>query len=287
VRSAGAKAAAAGKAAAAAAAAAAALAAVPELAALGAPLATGAPVALTEDDTEYAVAVVKHVFPAALLLAFTVTNTVAEQVLDDVRVEVDVGGSPFTITSTLPAPHLPPNSPSPVFVLLARPPAPALPAASLRAGLRFRVRELDPSTGEPEDGGYDDEYALEDVPVSTADYVVAEPLADWSAAWDAAGGEREATDTYDLGPRDSLQAAADAVVASLGLAPCAGSDAVPPNARSHAVLLAGRVAGVPGRVLARVALGATPGGGVAMQVAARGTEAGEAAEAVHAVVQEG
>lgn len=43
-----------------------------------------APVELTEAETEYSVNVVKHVFPAHLVLQFNVINTIAEQLLEDV-----------------------------------------------------------------------------------------------------------------------------------------------------------------------------------------------------------
>ena len=39
------------------------------------------------------------------------------------------------------------------------------------------------------------------------------------------------------------QEAVEAVVGILGMAPCDGTDAVPPNARSHTVLLAGTLIG--------------------------------------------
>lgn len=39
------------------------------------------------------------------------------------------------------------------------------------------------------------------------------------------------------------QEAVEAVVGILGMAPCDGTEAVPPNARSHTVLLAGTLIG--------------------------------------------
>ncbi len=41
----------------------------------------------------------------------------------------------------------------------------------------------------------------------------------------------------------AAQEAVEAVVGILGMAPCDGTDAVPPNARSHTVLLAGTLIG--------------------------------------------
>ncbi len=48
-------------------------------------------------------------------------------------------------------------------------------------------------------------------------------------------------DEYALGVRPSLEDAVEAVIRILGMQPCEGSDAVPPNARS-AIRLATKVA---------------------------------------------
>lgn len=53
----------------------------------------------------------------------------------------------------------------------------------------------------------------------------------------------ERADEYGLGVREGLQEAAEAVIATLGMQPCEGTEAVPPNARSHTVLLAGTFVG--------------------------------------------
>ena len=47
-------------------------------------------VQLTEEETEYSVVAVKHVFDAAIALQFTCSNTVAEQILENVTVAVDL-----------------------------------------------------------------------------------------------------------------------------------------------------------------------------------------------------
>ena len=48
------------------------------------------PVQLTEEETEYNIVVIKHVFPNHTVLQFQCTNTVQEQVLEDVSVSVDL-----------------------------------------------------------------------------------------------------------------------------------------------------------------------------------------------------
>ena len=67
-----------------------ALAGVPQLAGLGQLFKSSAVVLLTEEETEYNVTLVKHVFPSHLVLQFNCTNTVAEQMLENVTVTVDL-----------------------------------------------------------------------------------------------------------------------------------------------------------------------------------------------------
>jgi len=290
----------------AAAAAAAALAAVPALAHLGAPSASTPPLRLTEEETEYSVALTKHLFGTSssnnlkIVLAFECANTVAEQLLERAVVDVEVAGSAWLVEATVAIPSLPHGKPGTSYVVLARNPECAndeetsnsiVPSALFPATLRFAVKEIDPSTGEAEPGdGYDDEYALEAVPLGPGDALKGLPLvADFTRSWDEFGEAGEVVDEYGLGERErGVEGAVEAVAAALSpLAVASGSDAVPPHARSHALLLCGSVAGA-GDVLVRAAFGATQDGNVMLKLAARGKGGSTAAaEAVHAVIQEG
>jgi coatomer protein complex subunit gamma len=44
-------------------------------------------------------------------------------------------------------------------------------AAKFACVLKFTSKEVDPSSGEPEQDGYEDEYTLEDIDVSVLDFV--------------------------------------------------------------------------------------------------------------------
>jgi coatomer protein complex subunit gamma len=57
----------------------------------------------------------------------------------------------------------------------------------------------------------------------------------------------------------------------LGMAPCEGSEAVPPNARSHATLLSGTFVGDV-RVLVRLNLGIDANQNVAMKLTVRSSD---------------
>ena len=109
-------------------------------------------------------------------------------------------------------------------------------------------------------------------------------LSNFRTAWEALPADTEREDDYGLGPRDGLQETAEAVVAILGMCPCEGSEAVPPNARSHTLLLSGAFPGGR-RALVRLLLGMDASGSVAMKVVSRAEDAA-LSEAVHAIIQE-
>ena len=77
-----------------------ALAAHPQFAQLGPLFKSCEPALLTEEETEYNIAAVVHVFPEHLLLQFNCTNTVPEQVLESVSVGVDLSEAVRTCLSS-------------------------------------------------------------------------------------------------------------------------------------------------------------------------------------------
>lgn len=70
--------------------------------------------------------------------------------------------------------------------------------------LKYVVKDCDPNTGETDDEGYDDEYALEDVDIAVADYMQRVSLANFSAAWEELGASHELEDTFSLSHMTSL-----------------------------------------------------------------------------------
>lgn len=255
-----------------------ALAAMPELAHLGELVKSSAQVQLTEEDTEYAVSVVKHVFPEHVVFQFDCSNTVAEQQLSEVSVLMDTADAEdFEEEAIVPLKSMPYGSSAPTYVVMARAEG-ALAFGKFYCTLRFNVKEVDPNTGEVEEDGFDDEYQLEDVEVTATDYIAPQGVSNFKRSWDELT-ENEATDDYGLGQRDTLQSAVVSVLESLNMAACEGSDAVPPNARSHTLLCAGSVMGLA--VCASVKLGMDAGRNVAMKLTVRAED-----EALCALVHE-
>lgn len=97
------------------------------------------------------------------------------------------------------------NSPSIVYVSFTRNVPDQYAVASFQCTLKFISKELDPSTGEPEEEGYEDEYQLEDVELSAGgDYIIPSYVT-FGAEWDRLRSGPNATETFALSAMDSLK----------------------------------------------------------------------------------
>jgi len=223
------------------------------------------PTELTESETEYTVAVIKHVFPAHVVLQFDCTNTLADQLLEQVRVELEVPEG-WEILAEVAAPRLEYNVAGTIYVVMATPEELSECVATIPANLKFTVKDCDPVTGEPDsEDGYDDEYQLEDIDVTVADHVARVMKGNFGAAWEEIGAEHEMEDTFQL-PFKTLEEAVKNMVTYLGLQPSERSDKVAEGRSSHTLLLSGLYrGGIEVLVRAKLALS----DGVAMQLTVR------------------
>jgi hypothetical protein len=65
--------------------------------------------------------------------------------------------------------------------------------------LKFTSKEIDPTTGEPEESGYDDEYQVEDLELVGSDYVVPAFAGSFDHVWEQTGANgEEASETLQL-----------------------------------------------------------------------------------------
>lgn len=172
---------------------------IPELAAYGIVLKSSAPVELTESETEYVVSVIKHVFKEAVVLQFDIKNTLDATVLTDVTVmsapsEEEESG--LEEDFIIPAAELKQNEPGVVYVAFKNPEG-AFAATTFTNILKFTSKEIDPTTNEPEESGYDDEYEVEALDLTGADYVVPAYAGSFENVWEQSNGE-EASETLQL-----------------------------------------------------------------------------------------
>ncbi|KAH6756078.1 coatomer gamma-2 subunit [Perilla frutescens var. hirtella] len=261
------------------------LSSIPEFANFGKLFKSSAPVELTEAETEYAVNVVKHIFDRHVVFQYNCTNTIPEQLLENVTVIVDASeAEEFSEVGVKPLKSLPYDTPAQTFVAFEKPEG--VPAAGKFSNtLRFSVKEVDTSTGEAEDDGVEDEYQLEDFEVVAADYILKVGVSNFRNAWESMDPDTERIDEYGLGPRESLVEAVNAVISLLGMQPCEGTEAVPTNSRSHTCLLSGVYIGNV-KVLVRLSFGIDGSKEVAMKLAVRSDDV-NVSEAVHEIVASG
>ncbi|EXB63576.1 Coatomer subunit gamma-2 [Morus notabilis] len=261
------------------------LSSIPEFSGFGKLFKSSAPVELTEAETEYAVNAVKHIFDSHVVIQYNCTNTIPEQLLENVTVIVDASeAEEFSEVATKPLRSFPYDTPGQIFVAFEKPEG-VTAVGKFSNMLRFIVKEVDLSTGEAEEDGVEDEYQLEDLEVVAADYMLKVPVSNFRNAWESMDPNGERVDEYGLGPRESLAEAVSAVINLLGMQPCEGTEVVPNNSRSHTALLSGVYIGNV-KVLVRLSFGIDSSKEVAMKLAVR-SEDENISDAIHEVVASG
>jgi coatomer protein complex subunit gamma len=176
---------------------------IPEMADLGTLIRSSRAQQLTESETEYVVSVVKHIFPAHLVLQFNVMNTLNDQLLQNVTVACDMSEpDAWEEESVVPLAKLPYGStPGVTYVVLkhlGEEEEYNFPAMTISGELKFTVYEVDPASGEAEEDGFEEEYPLEDMEVTPADFMAKVQVPDFREAWDSQGNENEVMAKFAL-----------------------------------------------------------------------------------------
>ncbi|XP_015677627.1 coatomer subunit gamma-1 [Protobothrops mucrosquamatus] len=216
------------------------LAAIPEFQGLG-PLfkSSPEPEALTELETEYVIRCTKHTFSNHMVFQFDCTNTLNDQILENVTVQMEPTEG-YEVIAYIPAKSLLYNQPGTCYTLIALPEEdPTAVACTFSCMMKFTVKDCDPNTGEAEEEGYEDEYVLEDLEVTIADHIQRVLKPNFGAAWEEVGDEFEKEETFTLSTVKTLEEAVGNIVKFLGMQPCERSDKVPDNKNSHTLYLAG------------------------------------------------
>jgi coatomer subunit gamma len=181
---------------------------IPELKAYGDVLKSSNVVELTESETEYVVTVVKHIFKEHVVLQYDIKNTIESTVLDNVTVLAAPSEDEEVVLEEefiIPAPRLKPNEPGVVYVAFKKAAETPFPITTFSNILKFTSKEIDPSNGEVEDGGYEDEYEIENLELSGADFVVPAFAGNFDHLWEGTGANgEEASETLQLGNVKSL-----------------------------------------------------------------------------------
>merc|ERR1711976_242110 len=245
-----------------------------------------APQNLTEAETEYKVRVLKHTYKQHIVLQFEVVNTLEDQLLEDVLVEVE-GCDGFEATHHLPAAKAKYNEAALTYTVLefadGGPDEIDLNAV-LPACLKFKVKDVDPNDPDEDTDeieAYDDEYALEEVELAVADHVQRIIKPNFQVAWDDMDEAEEVKDTYVLSTIPTLEQAVKDLQKFLGLYAQEKTDKIPEGQGSHSLLLAGVFRGGID-IMAKARLVLTKDG-VTMELTVRSTDI-EAAQFIASAV---
>jgi coatomer protein complex subunit gamma len=257
------------------------LGAIPEFSSYGAVLKSSPAIELTESGTEYVVSAVKHLFKEHVVVQFDINNTLADYVLSDVSVICTPAASEDEEESELvddgfviPIDLLRADEPGSVYVSFSKP-AESYVAASFTNVLKFTLKEIDPTTQEPEDSGYDDEYQVTDLELTGSDYVLPAFAGSFDHVWAALPATDEASETLQLSAVKGIPEGVELLVKALGMQPLEGSD-VALSSSTHTLKVYGKSVG-GGKVASTVRMAYSAKSGVTVKITARSEEPGLAA----------
>ncbi|EXJ77967.1 hypothetical protein A1O3_09126 [Capronia epimyces CBS 606.96] len=256
---------------------------IPELAAYGPVLKSSDVVELTESETEYVVSSVKHIFKEHVVIQYDIKNTLDQTVLENVTVLTSPSEDEEPSLEEefiIPATALKTNEPGVVYVAFKKLGGEqSFPTTTFSNVLKFTSKEVDPTTGEAEEGGYEDEYEVENLELTGADFVLPAFSGSFDHIWEGTGANgEEASETLQLATIKSITDATEQLAQSLSLQPLEGTDVALSNT-THTLKLYGKsVTG--GRVAALVKMAYSAKSGVTVKVSVRTDEAGLATSVI-------
>jgi coatomer protein complex subunit gamma len=217
---------------------------------------------------------------------FNVSNTLPDTVLEQVTVAMQTEDTGLTQDFVLPITSLSAaTSPGIAYVSFTRDAPEDYVTATFQGTLQFVSKELDPSTGEPEAEGYEDEYQTEEVELSAGGDYIVPSYAAFGPEWDRLKAGPSVTETFGLGtsveslkggssillPRYLLtvsSAACDSIIEVLNMEPLGGTE-IPTSSSVHTLQLSGLVTGGGGKVLVRCRMTFSQGVGVTLELGVR------------------
>ena len=174
---------------------------IPELKAHGTLLRSSSPVELTESETEYVVTAIKHIFKEHIVLQYDIKNTLPDTILEEVSVVATPAEEDESLEEEfiIPVSRLPTDQPGTVYISFKKNSNTAYPITSFTNILKFTSKEIDPTSGEPDETGYEDEYQVEDLELMGSDYVMPAFAGSFDHVWEQTGAHGdESSETLQL-----------------------------------------------------------------------------------------
>lgn len=179
---------------------------------------SSAPIPLTESETEYVVNCIKHTFAKHIVFQFDCTNTLNDQLLENVHMVMQPEIDGLIQVAEIPAEKLEYGVTGVIYVAFEQEDPDELgngnvypifcqivyfvltisiAIVSFTNTLTFEVKDCDPTTGEADPEGYNDEYQVEDVEVTTSDYIRTSYISNFAEEYENLA-EGEVVDTFAL-----------------------------------------------------------------------------------------
>ncbi|KAG2234014.1 hypothetical protein INT48_007104 [Thamnidium elegans] len=252
-----------------------ALSAIPQIAAFGALFKSSAKIEITETETEYSVNCVKHTFAKHILFQFNCLNTLNDQLLENVEMmmQIDDEESGLVRVLEIPAAKLEYDVPAQIYIGYEREDIDDFPIGKKKKKKKgelhkYTHKDCDPTTGEPDEEGYEDEYQVEDLDLLTSDYIRPTYVSNFEEEFSSyAEGEAIETLALDREKAPSLQAACTAIIDLLGMQPL-DDTSLPRNPNVHTLIMAGTFL-TGEKVLARCRMTFNSTSGVAFELSVR------------------
>lgn len=231
-------------------------------------LKTGAQIDLTTTEMEFYVTARPHLYAEHLVIQYDIKNTLVDTILEDISVLAQpIEEEMFTEDFTLEGAKATSTEDAVVYVSFKRSSDSPFGVSEFANTLKYTSKEVDPSTGEVQEEGYEDEYEVDTLEISAGVYISPLYLSNFASTFDSLGVASQSAETYALASLGSLQEACDKVVAALSMQPLEGSD-TPMQTSTHTMKLAGKsITGT--KVLANVQMAYSAKSGVTVKISAR------------------
>eukprot|EP01123_Difflugia_compressa_P014190 TRINITY_DN709_c1_g1_i1.p1 TRINITY_DN709_c1_g1~~TRINITY_DN709_c1_g1_i1.p1 ORF type:complete len:650 (-),score=137.94 TRINITY_DN709_c1_g1_i1:113-1846(-) len=255
------------------------LAAVPQLEKLGDLLNSSSPIDLTESEgvsAAYHVTLTKHFFVHHVVLQYSVVNTLSEQMLKDVSVEIGAEeDNGFVVQTVIPVPEAVYNETADVYAVLLRPPVQMgqsgvkIPTCTFWNNLLFKTHEIDQKTNHVSEDGFPDEFPLDDVEIKVGDYVRKNYIPNFTAVWTQTDNDPQSVATFSLTTVNNIKDGIEEIIKVLGMSPCENSEKLGDSKTKHILYLSGTFMDGNIPVIARVRIRLSPQQVVGMELTVR------------------
>ncbi len=219
------------------------------------------------------------------------SNTLSDTILENVSVVMQaISEVGLTEDFIIPVPRITAtNSPQIVFVSFTRENPTEYTLGSFACTLKFVSKECDPSSGKPEEEGYEDEYQVEEVEIGAGSEYIVPTYASFESEWAKMANGPSVVETFALSAMESIKgaclkvktwtmftdetysflvAACESIMEIFNMEPLGGSEH-PTSQSVHTLILAGIVAGGGGKVFVRGRMTCSTGAGVTLELGVR------------------